>query len=221
MKQREPSAGEVCVIEAGVDELLASLDGSSLLSAEEAARADRFRLPQARRRFVAARALARVKLAEALGADPRELRIKIAANGKPELAEAASLRFSLAHSGGRVMLAFCAEHEVGADLEELRGLSELLEVARRFFAPDEHAALAALPENERVPAFFSRWTRKEACLKALGQGISGGLERSEFTPFTARSVPSAPGYAAAVAAAGSDWSVRCERWRGPEARLGA
>jgi 4'-phosphopantetheinyl transferase len=180
------------------------------LSADERARAARFRVEAPRRRFVAARGLLRSLLGGYLGAPGAQIEIASGRNGKPEL-RAGRLQFSVSHSGERVLVAFAGDRPLGVDIEEIRVAPDLLDIARRYFAPDEAAAIAQLAAAERPAAFFSLWTRKEACLKVDGEGIGAGLARplGAFAPVTARAIDVAPGYCAAIAAPGSDWRARC------------
>jgi 4'-phosphopantetheinyl transferase len=90
------------------------------------------------------------------------------------------------------------------DVERLRALGNADELARRFFAPAEVAALAALPEAERLPGFYRLWTCKEAVLKATGEGITRGLAGVEVNCDPAASLRAVGGDRAAAAA----WSLR-------------
>jgi 4'-phosphopantetheinyl transferase len=155
---------------------LADLRGC--LAADELARADRFHFEQHRRRFVAARGSLRTVLARYLACDPAELRFRYGAHGKPALADAGALdvRFNLSHSGDGTVLAVTRGRDLGIDLERLRSFDNFEDLAGRFFAPREVAALAEVPAGERVRAFFACWTRKEAFIKASGEGLARPLD---------------------------------------------
>lgn len=150
----------------------------SLLSSEEAARAKRFLQPGHGNRFVAARGRLRQLLGASCGCDAAAISFDVAAHGKPTLCTAGGtiepIHFNLTHSGDVGAVALCRSAEVGIDIERIRTVGERL--ARRYFADPEVAALDALPEPERLPAFFRCWTRKEAFLKATGEGIRRGLD---------------------------------------------
>ena len=106
------------------------------------------------------------------------LRFERGEHGKPRLA---GLQFNLSHTGNALLLGVSRHIELGVDLESAtRPVRSVAELARRWFAPGEAQALAALPETVRSPAFLRLWTCKEAVLKASGAGISSGLERVEF-----------------------------------------
>jgi len=192
-----PAAGELHVWRAGLDWAPGALAAAaSSLSPDERERAARLRLPAHRDAFVAARAFLRGVLARCLGADAAALRFGATAHGKPHLtAPATSLHFNLAHSGGVALLAVTGDGPVGVDVERVRADLDLDGIARRFFRPEEAAALAALSPAQRTEAFFAVWTRKEALLKALGKGIAGGVDRYGVTV-----APEAP--ARVIAAAG-------------------
>lgn len=151
-----------------------------LLDATERARADRFRRPADRTRFVASHGQMRLVLA-ASGAD-RADRIQFGAdrNGKPRLLPAGrqTLAFNLSHSGQWALLAVAAGGKVGADIEAMRPFEDMEGFARRIFAPGEAAALALLPPARRQEGFFACWARKEAILKADGRGL--GLPLASF-----------------------------------------
>lgn len=100
-------------------------------------------------------------------------------HGRPQLGPAhdRSLHFNWSHSGGRALIAVARGITPGIDLEQLRTRARALELARRFFTPDEAAGLAALPDVARNAAFLQQWSAKEAVLKSLGRGIAFGLHR--------------------------------------------
>jgi len=160
----------VCHLDAGPIEA-ARLE--RLLAPEERERASQHRVPSHRTQFIAARALLRELLARVLGCDPAEVPLRVGASGKPELAEqgGARVRFSLAHSKGMALYGVMLDHDVGVDLEHVDDAVECEEIAARSFAPGEQRALSALPHGARRAAFFDCWTRKEAVVKASGEGL--------------------------------------------------
>ncbi|WP_266158771.1 4'-phosphopantetheinyl transferase family protein [Dyella silvatica] len=99
--------------------------------------------------------------------------------GRPELAapHAGKLSFNWSHSGDQALIAIARGLTPGIDLEQLRDRPRALEIARRYFSPDESAALEALDHAARSAAFLELWTAKEAVLKALGRGLAFGLHR--------------------------------------------
>jgi 4'-phosphopantetheinyl transferase len=154
---------------------------AALLSADETARSLRFDSAQLRRRFVAGRARLRTILGEHVGRDPRALAFVHNPFGKPSLAEAPAVHFSLSHSEDQAILAISETCELGADIERIRAFDHL-DLARRFFHPNEVAALERLTSDDtQSRAFFQAWTLKEAIVKALGQGLSIPLDAFEVS----------------------------------------
>ncbi len=145
-----------------------------LLAADERARAERYVFDRDRAAFVQRRAALRGVLARYLGADPAALRFSYGEHGKPALTgphARAGLAFNVAHSGV-ALLAVARGGRLGVDIEARRRLANRDIIAAREFAEDEQKALAALPAARRQVAFFRLWAVKEACLKALGTGLS-------------------------------------------------
>jgi 4'-phosphopantetheinyl transferase len=214
-------------------------DLAATLAPDERRRGDRFHRPDDRDRFVAAHGLLRLILGRYLDQPPASLRFGAGPHGKPALLPAADpavdLRFNLAHAGDLALYAVAESREVGVDLEAVRAERDLDLLAATVLSPAERVGFAALPAAARPAAFFAAWTRKEAYVKALGVGLgrpfaalevvpgSGGatMVRDPAAPpgepaWTLRDLDPAPGYAAAVAAAGAGWCLR--RWRWPEGR---
>lgn len=164
-----------------------SLTGSrALLAADELARAERFFREEDRARFIAARAWLRVVLGRALGVPPASVAFVYGPHGKPGLAPslaASGLRFNLSHSAGRALVAWTTSGEVGADIEVVRSIRYGVKIARRYFSDDEQAAMASPAAPPWDEAFFRCWTRKEAFIKAIGDGLAYPL-RSFSVPMT-------------------------------------
>jgi 4'-phosphopantetheinyl transferase len=196
-------ADEVQVWLADLDRLPdAALAGS--LSADERERGRRLRFDRDRRRFVAARGLLRGLLARHLGLEPGRLRFRYGATGKPFLAGADGPRFNVSHSGGLALLAFAWGREVGVDVEQTRPVPEAETIARRYFSAREAAELARLPGSEREAAFFRCWTRKEAFIKATGEGLSRPLDAFDVTL--------APGEPARLLRVAGEPEAACRYW---------
>lgn len=179
-----------------------------LLDAPERARADRFRFERDRRRFVLRRGLLRVLLARRSGAAAAGLRFTRGDRGKPAL-HGTDLRFSASHSHGVALYAFAWGAELGCDIERQDERIDAVATARALFAPGEIAAVERLPPGLRQIGFFRCWTRKEAYVKALGLGLSHGLDGfdtascgGEMAGWAIESFEPCPLYQAAVAVRG-------------------
>ena len=146
-------------------------EAQEILSGEERERAARFQFEADRRHDVAAHAALRRALAAHTGERAEALRFTHSAFGKPSLAERHRVRFSLSHSRALGFYAIGGRGPLGVDVEQLRTVPDALELAERHFTRTEFDALAALPAVERHRAFLTCWTRKEACLKAIGLGL--------------------------------------------------
>jgi 4'-phosphopantetheinyl transferase len=154
----------------------------SWLSPDEVERADRFRFDRHRRAFVLGRAMLRALLAGYLRMTPEEASFTYGPKGKPALSGAACpLSFNVSNSGDLAACAFTLDCEIGVDVEHRRRLLEIEGIARRFFASDEVSELMRLPEEERPEGFFNCWTRKEAYIKAVGDGLSLPLDSFQVT----------------------------------------
>jgi len=146
----------------------------SLLSKAEVQRLERFRFADHRRRYQIGHGALRSILGGYLGKDPRDFEFVQGPRGKPYLAEAGPF-FNLSHSGKLALIGISAV-EVGLDCEKVRHLESLTEIARKHFSEPEFAELDALQGSARELAFYRCWTRKEAYIKALGEGLSMPLD---------------------------------------------
>jgi 4'-phosphopantetheinyl transferase len=154
----------------------------SWLSSDEQARAARFHFEEHRRAFVVGRAVLRVLLGGFLETPPEQIQFSYGPKGKPALRDSTPrLRFNVSNSGNLAVYAFTEGCEIGIDVERLRPMPNLEQVAARFFSPEEAAELMALPEQDRTLAFFQCWTRKEAYIKAVGDGLSVALASFQVT----------------------------------------
>lgn len=150
------------------------------LSGDEMDRAEKYRFAVDRDQFIAARGLLRMILGRYLGTPPEQLEFCYSAYGKPSLdieLGGTSLEFSVSHSSSWVLFAVTRGRQVGIDIERIRSLPEVQALVERYFSSAEQAAFRALPSEQQPLAFFRCWTRKEAYVKAKGQGLSLGLDR--------------------------------------------
>jgi len=205
------------------------------LTPDELARASRFRFPEHRARFTAARGILRDILARYLDCEPRALEFGYRPSGKPFLARGsdADLRFNLSHSHDMALYGFASGREIGVDVELARPGRDHMKIAGRFFSPPEIATLQDLPAELRIEAFFRGWTCKEAYLKARGEGLAiplssfavsliphepASLESVRENPgeldrWSLEAFPLAPGYPAAIAVEGRGCRLSFWDWQ--------
>jgi len=204
---------------------------TAALSADERARAERFHFARDRRRFLRGRAALRHLLAGYAGLEACALVIVPGTHGKPGL-PGTGLEFNLSHSGGCAVLAVTRGRRVGVDVERIQAERATLSVARRFFAPAEAAAVATAAPADRAMTFFRCWTRKEAYVKARGEGLSLPLDRfevplgpdatgaltvarddhTETMRWGLRELVPAPHHLGALVVEGQGWTLRAWTW---------
>ena len=180
------------------------------LSPDEVDRAKRYRSPDDRERFIIARGLLRALLGRYLNTPPAELRFYYGPNGKPTVVAPSSengIHFNLSHAHNLALYAVARNRRLGIDLEYIRPIPEIGDIVERFFSTQEKAVFRVLAPDRQLEAFFRCWTRKEAYLKARGQGLALALDRFDVSmakgePARLLQVSGAPGEA-------SRWSL-CE-----------
>jgi 4'-phosphopantetheinyl transferase len=202
------------------------------LTEDEQHRAQRFYFERHRRRFVMARGILRFLLGRYLRQAPERIQFGYGKYGKPVLEAGGDLHFNLSHSGDAALLGLTRGRELGIDLEQVRPRDHLEELTQRFFAPAEVAALAAVAPPDRELAFFQCWTRKEAFLKAGGDGLARPLDSfcvtlrpgepvrllavegdaEEAARWDLRTLTPWPGFVGCVAVRDHGWALRC--WDG-------
>lgn len=207
----------------------------ALLSPTEQQRAHRFYFERDQRRYIVSQGHLRLLSGRYLSRDPAQIEFRQGARGKPALAASlltpdgsGDVRFNLSHSHDIVLYAFARNREVGIDVEHFRSVGNMEHIVRRFFAPQEQAVFFALPDAQRPDAFFHCWTRKEAFIKALGEGLHYPLDRfvvafapgeparlldvtghpEEINRWSMQALTLAPDYAAALVVEGQDWRLR-------------
>src|SRR5262245_3772934 len=149
----------------------------SVLSEAERERAQRFRFARLRQEFTIAHGGLRVLLGRYLSVAAERVRFADGSHGKPAIAEPSStIRFNLSHSGQLAVIAIGHGRDLGVDVEEIRPMSDMQEIARRFFSHEEAADLLRTAPDAHEQNFFRIWTRKEAFIKAIGHGLSFPLD---------------------------------------------
>lgn len=207
-----------------------------LLSRDEIERAGRFYFDKHRRRFTVARAAMRYILSQYIRFSSQELSFSYGPKGRPRLSGPlmdSGIRFNLSHSHEIALLGVTHELDIGVDVELVDTAFGKTEVAERFFSIGEINTLRGLPSNARAEAFFSCWTRKEAYIKARGDGLSIPLDSfdvafgpgvqatllavrpdpTEVKRWRIYAMDSIQGYKAAVVVAGKDHDLRHMDWK--------
>ncbi|MBK9386718.1 MAG: 4'-phosphopantetheinyl transferase superfamily protein [Planctomycetes bacterium] len=181
--QLRPEAAAVFTIELDGD-AASSPSERDLLDEGERVRAARFQIPLLQRRYIAAHAALRRVLARALSLAPERVPIGVRSDGKPTLAGelAGALWFNLSHSAGVAVVALSAIGELGVDVEEIHRLPDADDVAERVFTAGERAAIERASSTRCDRAFFAAWTRKEAYIKATGEGLRAPLLDIQIDP---------------------------------------
>lgn len=208
----------------------------SSLSPDELTRAGRFLFERDRRRFIIGRGILRAMLGSYLQRHPAQIQFTYTQRGKPCLSGLSSneeLHFNLAHSEELAIFAVSRIRGIGIDVEKLRPMSDVEGIAERFFSEHESRQLQSLPAPEKQAGFFNLWTRKEAWLKATGEGIGEMLNQVEVslrpgeparlvsifndahaaTTWSLRELIPATGYTGALAVPATDFRMHCWSWQ--------
>lgn len=201
--------GTIEVITTRLDlDAAAVTEEAEYLREDERQRASRFHFPRDCARFIVARARLRQLLASLLNAQPASIHLRYGRRGKPELARqfaASGLKFNMSHCEDLAVYAFTSGSNVGIDVEAVRTLADADEIAARFFSRRENEAYLALDPRDRPLGFFNCWTRKEAFIKALGEGL--------YHPLDAFDVSLAPDEPAKILRVGGDTPGERCGWR--------
>ena len=207
----------------------------STLSGEERARAQRFIFERDRNSFMAAHGILRDVIARYLRCEPDGVKYIYGLYGKPAVSSPGSrysLRFNLSHSHGIAVIAIANGREIGVDVEKVRPELASLDIATRYFSVEEVEELRALPADLQAEGFFLCWTRKEAYVKALGEGLRFPLDsfRVSLSPgqpaelynksgspwriesFVPRVTPHAR-HVAAIVSEGTEWAAEYFEWK--------
>jgi 4'-phosphopantetheinyl transferase len=222
----EPS--EVHLWRADLDQpssVLAQLSES--LSETETARARRFVFAKDSDRYSVAQGILRQILGRYLQLPARDIQFTIGLRGKPALRDDPSLCFNMAHSNNLVIYAISRNRQLGVDVENQRREFAKQDIVQHYFSEAERSEFLSLPADLQLPAFYLAWTRKEAYIKARGEGLYADLKSFDvsLTPekvFTLRSEDAArwglysfcpqPDFVAALVVEGKDFSVRHWEW---------
>lgn len=205
-----------------------------LLSPDERDKMTSFHFEQDRLRYLVGRAVLRTLVGRLSGARASDLRFEYSAFGKPSLAAGTDtqLQFNISHSADMVLIALARGRAIGIDVECIRSNAAIMSIAARYFSTKEYETLTSLEPTMQRGAFFACWTRKEAYLKARGDGLRLPLNRfevvlapgeeprltanlddlSEPTRWSLRELDVGQDYKAALAVEGADWQLKCWDW---------
>lgn len=191
-----------------------------ILSNEEQERSRRFRFDHDRGIFLYSHSLLRSLLAGYAGLRPGEIEFGYTKFGKPYLHQRTGpdqIEFNLSHSGVVVLIGVTRNIPLGVDVEKIKPLADMDQIAARFFSDFEQSDLSTLSGSARTAAFYHCWTRKEALIKASGEGLSMPLDTFQVSllpgeparlvksadsrKWSLQDISPADGYAAAAAAA--------------------
>jgi 4'-phosphopantetheinyl transferase len=205
-----------------------------LLSPDERDKMAGFHFERDRLRYLVGRAAVRTLLGRLSGAPASDLRFEYNAFGKPSLAAGTEpqFQFNISHSAEIVVIALARGRAIGIDVECIRSNAAIMSIAARYFSANEYKTLTSLDSAMQRGAFFACWTRKEAYLKARGDGLQLPLNRfevvfapgeeprltanlddsSELTRWSLRELDVGQDYKAALAVEGADWQLKCWDW---------
>jgi len=154
------------------------------LSQDELEHASRYYFEKDKKYYITSRGILRKILSNYLTMKPEKIKFSYNPYGKPYLCNkfhTKNFNFNLSHSGDLALYIFSANFDVGIDLEKFQLIEGFIDIAMQFFSPNEFLKLKSIPHDQQLTAFFKCWTRKEAFIKAIGNGLSHPLDQFEVT----------------------------------------
>ena len=173
------------------------------LDQSELQRVEQFTNRSARVAYTESRGRLRLLLGEKLDCDPKSLRIQKTGDGKPNLADYPNFAFNQSHSGDKLIIAAGFGCLIGVDIEIIKPRYNLPGLVEKCFADEEQAYWWRTPEQEKLAEFYKFWTRKEAFVKAVGKGISLGMNTFAIHPYNPNKLLKLP----AVYGAAEEWQL--------------
>ena len=152
----------------------------SILSEDERERADNLKVDDKKQQFIITRGTLRQRLGLLTNIDPKDFVFEYLEHGKPVLSnnhQCADITFNVSHSNDLALIAIAQEHSIGIDIEKINYKSNHQTLITRFFSKAEQADFQTMPDANKAKAFCACWTRKEAFIKAVGDGVSYGLDK--------------------------------------------
>jgi len=156
----------------------------TILSEDERERADKLKVEDKKQQYIITRGALRQRLGLLTDIEPEDFVFKILEHGKPVLAnnrQCADITFNVSHSNDLALIAIAQKQTIGIDIEKINHASDHQALMTRFFSKDEQSEFQTVPDANMAKAFCACWTRKEAFIKAVGDGVSYGLDKFDVT----------------------------------------
>ena len=209
----------------------------NMLSFDEKARAERYHSQDDANRFIIRRGMLRTLLGYYLDVEPGQIQFCYGKNGKPGIVDQpsrAEIYFNLAHTDNLALYGFTRDNEIGVDIEYIKDIPEMERIVEIYFTAGEREIFHTLPESKKNEVFFNCWTRKEAIVKMIGDGVSWPLDEVDVltvpaepnslqeiegdmkvaSRWSVQGLKPAAGCSAAIAVDGPIWRVSCWQWPG-------
>ena len=196
-----------------------------LLDADESIRAKRFREPMDSRRHIVSHGVLRSILSKYLNEKPEFIKFERSPYGKPEIAGGSWIHFNMSHSNGMAAYVIASSCEVGIDLEYMRDIP-FMELSEHILSTNENSYLRSVPAEERVNIFFMLWVRKEAYIKAIGEGLYAKLNDIDMffqnethqlsyggSNWSIVDITTPDGYKGVVAVQGDRYAIKKFQWQ--------
>lgn len=174
-------SGDQSLVFYGTISTFQNVDCLPFLSEEEITRAQQYLLPFDKSRYLISRVILKRLLSRFLNMDEQEIQFRYGKNGKPFLFGNSDLQFNISHSGDAFVMGFTLEKEIGIDVESLQRIPNISALESFLFTPAELKSFQRLNQNLQPEAFISSWTRKEALLKASGDGLTKAMNTLDLS----------------------------------------
>ena len=156
----------------------------AFLSHDECQRAERFKLEQKRQQYIITRGCLRQCLSNLTGIAPKDCVFEYLKYGKPVWSKQqrySDLSFNISHTHSLALIAISRQHSLGIDIEKIQNIKDPQPLVSRYFSPSEQIAFNQIAVADKARAFCTIWTRKEAFIKAIGEGIAYGLDNFDVS----------------------------------------
>jgi len=164
----------------------------SILSEDERERADKLKVEDKKQQYIITKGVLRQRLGLLTNIEPEYFVFEHLEHGKPVLvndARYADIKFNVSHSHDFALIAIALKQNIGIDIEKINHDSKHDELVARFFSKAEQTEFQTIPDANKARAFCACWTRKEAFIKAVGDGVNYGLDKFDVTVDTDKQAP--------------------------------